>query len=164
MPDASPGSEHRNCHGEPLAPQVGTVRRSLEAPPGLLPLMEGHARPAVLRARNWHGVCSFASYCGEQHVAWHAHAVHIVRSDGEADIVELVQILFSYPPDKPVSPEVVSFCFPHDVQPSLLERTPSMSALNELIYSQQYQHDDAVSFVFLLKVSPDAAGLHCTPS
>ena len=51
---------------------------------------------------------------------------------------------------------MVSFCFPHDVQPSLLERTPSMSALNELIYSQQYQHDDAVSFVFLLKVS-----VHC---
>jgi len=83
-----------------------------------------------------------------------------LRPDDEADILALVQILFSYPPDKPVSPEVVSFCFPHDVQPSLLERTPSMSALNELIYSQQYQHDDAVSFVFLLKVSHDGLVTH----
>ena len=59
-----------------------------------------------------------------------------------------------------MSPEVVSFCFPHDVQPSLLERTPSMSALNELIYSQQYQHDDAVSFVFLLKVREHRLNVH----
>ena len=27
-----------------------------------------------------------------------------------------------------------------------------MSALNELVYSQQYQHSDANSFVFVLKV------------
>ena len=63
-----------------------------------------------------------------------------------------MQILFSYPPDKAVDPAIVSYCFPHGVQPSLLERTPSMSALNELVYSQQYAHDDAVSFVFLQKV------------
>ena len=67
-------------------------------------------------------------------------------------------MLYSYPADKPVSPEVVSFCFPHDVQPTLLERTPSMSALNELVYSQQYLSDDAVSFVFLLKVRPACIG------
>ena len=74
----------------------------------------------------------------------------------------LPQVLYSYPPDKAVSPEVVSFCFPHDVQPTLLERTPSMSALNELIYSQQYQHDDAVSFVFLLKVRGIRLDGQCT--
>ena len=34
----------------------------------------------------------------------------------------------------------------------LLERTPSMSALNELVYSQQYQHSDGNSFIFVLKV------------
>ena len=75
------------------------------------------------------------------------------------DTSAVAQILYGYPPDKAVSPEVVSFCFPHDVQPSLLERTPSMSALNELIYSQQYQHDDAVSFVFLLKVRARRGGV-----
>lgn len=64
-----------------------------------------------------------------------------------------LQILYSYPPEKPPDQNVVSFCFPHGVQPTLLERTPSMSALNELVYSQQYAHDDAVSFVFLLKAS-----------
>ncbi len=74
-----------------------------------------------------------------------------------------LQILYSYPPDKPTNHDVVSFCFPHGVQPTLLERTPSMSALNELVYSQQYAHDDAVSFVFLLKVgrlSARAASLY----
>ena len=62
------------------------------------------------------------------------------------------QVLYNYPPDKPPDQNIVSFCFPHGVQPTLLERTPSMSALNELVYSQQYANDDAVSFVFLLKV------------
>ena len=59
---------------------------------------------------------------------------------------------------------MVSFCFPHDVQPTLLERTPSMSALTELIYSQQYQPDDAVSFVFLLKVCSAACRQHVRQS
>ena len=34
----------------------------------------------------------------------------------------------------------------------MLERTPSMSALNEMVYSQHYQHSDASSFIFVLKV------------
>ena len=48
--------------------------------------------------------------------------------------------------------QVPHFCFPHGVQPLLLERTPSMSALNEVIYSQQYQNSDGCSFIFLMKV------------
>ncbi|KAK9820432.1 hypothetical protein WJX72_010300 [[Myrmecia] bisecta] len=63
------------------------------------------------------------------------------------------QILYSYPPEKPVSSEVAGFCFPHGVQPVLLERTPSMSALNEVIYSQSYQNSDGASFIFVLKVA-----------
>ena len=63
-----------------------------------------------------------------------------------------VQILYSYPLDKPVSSEVASFCFPHGVNPVLLERTPSMSSLNEIIYGQRFLHSDACSFVFLMKV------------
>lgn len=63
-----------------------------------------------------------------------------------------MQIMYSYPPEKPVSPEVASFCFPHGVQPVLLEKTPSMSSLNEIIYGQQFVHSDASSFIFLMKV------------
>lgn len=62
------------------------------------------------------------------------------------------QILYSYPAGKTVTPDVASFCFPHGVQPVLLERTPSMSALNEVIYSQQYRSSDGQSFIFLMKV------------
>lgn len=51
-----------------------------------------------------------------------------------------------------MSAEVASFCFPHGVQPVLLERTPSMSSLNEIIYGQQFLHSDACSFIFLMKV------------
>jgi uDENN domain len=75
----------------------------------------------------------------------------VLQSCNGAHLV-VAQVLYNYPPDKPPDQNIVSFCFPHGVQPTLLERTPSMSALNELVYSQQYANDDAVSFVFLLKV------------
>ena len=61
-------------------------------------------------------------------------------------------MLYQYPEGKPITPDAAHFCFPHGVQPSMLERTPSMSALNELVYSQHYQHSDASSFIFSLKV------------
>ncbi|KAK9819430.1 hypothetical protein WJX74_002869 [Apatococcus lobatus] len=63
------------------------------------------------------------------------------------------QVLYKYPPDKPVISDVAAFCFPHGVQPMLLERTPSMSSLNQLIYSQRFQQSDDSSFIFLLKVA-----------
>lgn len=66
--------------------------------------------------------------------------------------LEPFQVLYQYPEGKPITPDAAHFCFPHGVQPSLLERTPSMSALNELVYSQHYQHSDASSFIFVLKV------------
>lgn len=75
-----------------------------------------------------------------------------------------LQILYSYPEDVPVTPEVASatpFCFPHGVQPVLLERTPSMSALNEVIYSQQYLNSDGASFIFFLKVSSHGMASCC---
>ena len=62
-------------------------------------------------------------------------------------------MLYSYPPEAQASPDLPSFCFPHGVQPTLLERTPSMSSLNDLLYSQNYLNSDASSFIFLLKVS-----------
>jgi uDENN domain len=68
----------------------------------------------------------------------------------------VVQILYTYPAGKAVTPDVANFCFPHGVQPVLLERTPSMSALNEVVYSQQYRSSDGQSFIFLMKVRMSA--------
>ncbi|KAK3243392.1 hypothetical protein CYMTET_46953 [Cymbomonas tetramitiformis] len=63
------------------------------------------------------------------------------------------ELLFQYPPGKAISiANVAQFCFPHGVEPKLLERTPSMSSLNEVIYGQAHLHTDDQSFVFLLKV------------
>lgn len=67
------------------------------------------------------------------------------------------QVLYQYPPDVAITPDAAHFCFPHGVQPALLERTPSMSALNELVYSQQYQQSDAASFIFVLKARAHAS-------
>ena len=60
-------------------------------------------------------------------------------------------MLFAYPPGKPVTPDAAAFCFPHGVQPALLERTPSLSALNELVCSQAHTASDAASFIFTMK-------------
>jgi hypothetical protein len=64
------------------------------------------------------------------------------------------EVLYSFPAAMPSDLEqgLAAFCFPHGVRPELLERTPSMSALNEVIYSQPYQTHDDHSFVFTMKV------------
>lgn len=63
------------------------------------------------------------------------------------------EVLYSYPPDKPVSPSMSSFCFPHGIQSKLLRRTPDMKALQDVMYSQKYKEDDSLSFVFLQKAA-----------
>ncbi|OWM90257.1 hypothetical protein CDL15_Pgr006578 [Punica granatum] len=50
------------------------------------------------------------------------------------------QILFKYPPTKRLPmrlKDLAAFCFPGGVQARLLERTPSLSDLNELVYGQE---------------------------
>ena len=62
------------------------------------------------------------------------------------------RVLWCYPEDVPVPiDDVASFCFPHGVEPWLLERTPSMSGLNDLVYSQRYAQADDASFVWALR-------------
>ena len=63
-----------------------------------------------------------------------------------------LQLLYHNPPDKEVDPQLTKFCFPTGIQPVLLEKTPSMSAFNEVIYSQAYQTLDDSSFFFMLQV------------
>ena len=62
------------------------------------------------------------------------------------------EVLFSYPLDRPCPiDDIQSFCFPHGVEPRLLERTPSMSAMNDIVYGQGHLHADDKSFVFALQ-------------
>ncbi|EMS61328.1 hypothetical protein TRIUR3_23348 [Triticum urartu] len=69
------------------------------------------------------------------------------------------QILFKYPPGKKEDireADLPSFCFPEGVKARLVERTPSMSDLNEVIFGQEHLCRDDLSFIFFLKVSDNA--------
>ncbi|KAM6565021.1 hypothetical protein CsatB_025019 [Cannabis sativa] len=69
------------------------------------------------------------------------------------------QILFKYPPGKKIAmrwKDLAAFCFPAGVKAQLLERTPSLSDLNELIYGQEHLGRDDLSFIFSLKGSDNA--------
>ncbi|KAL2609523.1 hypothetical protein R1flu_028096 [Riccia fluitans] len=66
------------------------------------------------------------------------------------------EVLFKYPPGKRLplkSKDLPAFCFPSGVEARLMERTPSMSELNEVMYGQSHQKSDDQSFIFLLKVA-----------
>ncbi|RDX91279.1 DENN domain-containing protein 5B, partial [Mucuna pruriens] len=66
------------------------------------------------------------------------------------------QLLFKYPPAKKLTlrlRDLSSFCFPEGVKAWLLERTPSLSDLNELVYGQEHLGKDDLSFVFTVKAA-----------
>ncbi|XP_020213836.1 uncharacterized protein LOC109798048 [Cajanus cajan] len=66
------------------------------------------------------------------------------------------QLLFKYPPAKKLTmrmTDLSSFCFPEGVKARLLERTPSLSELNELVYGQEHLGKDDHSFVFTVKAT-----------
>ncbi|KAL0370419.1 UNVERIFIED_CONTAM: hypothetical protein Sangu_0360000 [Sesamum angustifolium] len=65
------------------------------------------------------------------------------------------QVLFMYPPGKKFGlrlKDLAAFCFPGGVKARILERTPSLSELNELVYGQEHLCRDDLSFIFSLKV------------
>ncbi|KAJ1693940.1 hypothetical protein LUZ63_010638 [Rhynchospora breviuscula] len=69
------------------------------------------------------------------------------------------QILFKYPPGKNVGMrenDIPSFCFPEGVKARLVERTPSMSDLNEIVFGQEHLSRDDLCFIFQMKVSDNA--------
>lgn len=69
------------------------------------------------------------------------------------------QILFKYPPGKKLAmrqKDLAAFCFPGGVKASLIERTPSLSELNELVYGQEHLTRDDFAFIFSLKVAGNA--------
>ncbi|KAL4352946.1 hypothetical protein GQ457_06G028530 [Hibiscus cannabinus] len=69
------------------------------------------------------------------------------------------QMLFKYPPGKRLSmrmKDLANFCFPGGVKGGLLEKTPSFSDLNELLYGQEHLSTDDCAFIFSLKVAGNA--------
>ncbi|XP_031501970.1 uncharacterized protein LOC116265490 isoform X2 [Nymphaea colorata] len=52
--------------------------------------------------------------------------------------------------------DLPAFCFPAGVKARLMERTPSMSDLNEVLYGQEHLSRDDLSFIFSLKVAGNA--------
>ncbi|KAG8370845.1 hypothetical protein BUALT_Bualt13G0025700 [Buddleja alternifolia] len=69
------------------------------------------------------------------------------------------QVLFKYPPGKKLAlplKDLAAFCFPEGVKARLMERTPSLSELNELVYGQEHLCRDDLSFIFSLKVADNA--------
>ncbi|CAN6486082.1 unnamed protein product [Victoria cruziana] len=69
------------------------------------------------------------------------------------------EILFKYPPGKKLTmraKDLPAFCFPVGVKARLMERTPSMSDLNEVLYGQEHLSRDDLSFIFSLKVAGNA--------
>ncbi|GMH23325.1 hypothetical protein Nepgr_025168 [Nepenthes gracilis] len=74
------------------------------------------------------------------------------------------QILFAYPPEKQLPlkyKDLLSFCLPGGVEVHAVEKTPSMSELNEILLGQeQLKHSD-LSFVFRLQVADNSTLYGC---
>ncbi|XP_042050034.1 uncharacterized protein LOC121795567 [Salvia splendens] len=69
------------------------------------------------------------------------------------------QVLFMYPPRKKLElqlQDLAAFCFPSGVKARVLERSPSLSELNGLVYGQEHLTRDDFSFIFSLKVAGNA--------
>ncbi|XP_044463922.1 uncharacterized protein LOC123194655 isoform X2 [Mangifera indica] len=64
------------------------------------------------------------------------------------------QVLFAYPREKQLPlkyKDLLSFCFPGGVEVHAVERTPSMSELNEILLGQEHLKQSDFSFVFRLQ-------------
>ncbi|KAM1809802.1 hypothetical protein ACFX15_026064 [Malus domestica] len=74
------------------------------------------------------------------------------------------QVLFVYPPEKQLPlqyKDLLSFCFPRGVEVHAVERTPSMSELNEILLGQEHFKRSDLSFVFRLQVADDSTLYGC---
>ncbi|XP_057766955.1 uncharacterized protein LOC130987423 isoform X2 [Salvia miltiorrhiza] len=74
------------------------------------------------------------------------------------------QVLFVYPPEKQLPlkyKDLLSFCFPNGVEVNAVERTPSMSELNEILLGQEHLKQSDLSFVFRLQVADSSTLYGC---
>ncbi|XP_061361519.1 uncharacterized protein LOC133305343 isoform X2 [Gastrolobium bilobum] len=64
------------------------------------------------------------------------------------------QVLFAYPPEKQLPlkyKDLLSFCFPGGLEVRAVDRTPSMSELNEILFGQEHLKRRDLSFVFRIQ-------------
>ncbi|GMQ07351.1 hypothetical protein CsSME_00051574 [Camellia sinensis var. sinensis] len=74
------------------------------------------------------------------------------------------QVLFVYPPEKQLPlkyKDLLSFCFPGGVEVHAIEKTSSMSELNEILLGQDHLKQSDLSFVFRLQVADDSTLYGC---
>ncbi|XP_054789821.1 uncharacterized protein LOC129295328 isoform X2 [Prosopis cineraria] len=74
------------------------------------------------------------------------------------------QVLFVYPPEKHLPlkyKDLVSFCFPGGLEVRAVERTPSMSELNEILLGQEHLKQSDLSFVFRLQGADNSTLYGC---
>ncbi|KAL4195829.1 hypothetical protein AMTRI_Chr04g180270 [Amborella trichopoda] len=74
------------------------------------------------------------------------------------------QVLFVYPPKKQLPlkyKDLLSFCFPGGLEVHAMEKTPSMSELNEILLGQEHLKQSDLSFVFRLQVADDSTLYGC---
>nr|XP_011460618.1 PREDICTED: uncharacterized protein LOC101291858 isoform X2 [Fragaria vesca subsp. vesca] len=74
------------------------------------------------------------------------------------------QVLLVYPPEKQLPlqyKDLISFCFPGGLEVHAVERTPSMSELNEILLGQEHFKQSDLSFVFRLQVADDSTLYGC---
>lgn len=156
--------KHNKAHGavsedsgvpvEGLPPQVAHACQMAELE-DLLP-MHAHIMPSIVMAlTSFLCMLSLAlSSCFES-IRQSDHLVQVQRADTnqQPEWRGVLQILFSFPSERAPPAEVANMCFPHGVHPHVLQRTPSMTALNQFFCGQQYSHADTHSFIFFSKVS-----------
>ncbi|XP_019417154.1 PREDICTED: uncharacterized protein LOC109328239 isoform X2 [Lupinus angustifolius] len=74
------------------------------------------------------------------------------------------QVLFVYPSEKQLplkDKDLLSFCFPGGLEVHAVERTPSMSELNEILYGQELLKQSDLSFVFRLQGADNSTLYGC---
>ncbi|KAL2977925.1 hypothetical protein AAZX31_13G092400 [Glycine max] len=74
------------------------------------------------------------------------------------------QVLFVYPPEKQLPlkcKDLISFCFPGGLEVCAVERTPSMSELNEILFGQEHLKQRDLSFVFRLQGAENSTLYGC---
>lgn len=74
------------------------------------------------------------------------------------------QVLFVYPPEKELPlkyKDLLSFCLPGGVEVHAIEKTPSLSELNEILLGQEQLKQSDLSFVFRLQVADDSTLYGC---
>ncbi|KAL2501410.1 DENN (AEX-3) domain-containing protein [Forsythia ovata] len=118
---------------------------------GLPPTSDIQALQNLYFARKVESTGRFRSALGSQH-----------QSRVEPNLEP--QVLFVYPPEKQLPlkyKDLLSFCFPAGIEVNAVERTPSMSELNEILLGQEHLKQSDPSFVFRLQVADDSTLYGC---